>query len=355
MLRWERIDILPDRWDLLLEEFSDRTIFQSSSWLQFLGESTGGELVLAALRDGGQECGYFAGIVITRFGIRVLGSPLPGWTTSYMGFVLKPGAPRADALSALQRFAFEDLHCVHMELMDRRIQSHNLDSRYRIRDYKGFEIDLSLDENRLFSNLIPACRRCIRKASRCGVVIEEANDANFATDYYQQLKDVFARQGLSPTYGVDRVRTLIHHVGPTGNLLRLRARDGAGRCIATGIFPAMNERAYFWGGASWRQYQHLRPNESLMWYAIRYWKRRGIRYFDFGGGGDYKRKYGTYGISVPWLRTSRYPLLPSLRNSLMVVTRLQQRWQGALTLHRTAGARREFTEADCAPAEATDA
>src|SRR6185312_7974071 len=177
MLRWERIDILPDRWDLLLEEFSDRTIFQSSSWLQFLGESTGGELVLAALRDGGQECGYSAGIVITRFGIRVLGSPLPGWTTSYMGFVLKPGAPRADALSALQRFAFEDLHCVHMELMDRRIQSHNLDSRYRIRDYKGFEIDLSLDENRLFFNLIPACRRCIRKASRCGVVIEEANDA----------------------------------------------------------------------------------------------------------------------------------------------------------------------------------
>jgi CelD/BcsL family acetyltransferase involved in cellulose biosynthesis len=334
MLRWRRIDALPD-WDSLLQSFPDRTVFQSSSWLQFLRESTRGELVLAALRNGQADCGYFAGMVITRFGLRILGSPLPGWTTSYMGFALKPEVLHADALSALKRFAFEDLGCVHLEVMDRGIRSQDLDSCYQVREYKGYEIDLSRDEDRLFSNMIPACRRCIRKASRCGVVIEEANDAGFAADYYQQLKHVFARQGLSPTYSADRVRALIRHLGPTGNLLLLRARDSEGRCIATGIFPAMNARAYFWGGASWREHQHLRPNESLMWHAIRYWKSHGIRYFDFGGGGDYKRKYGAYDICIPWLRTSRYPLLPTLRDSLMVMTRLQQRWRGALVANRS--------------------
>jgi GNAT acetyltransferase-like protein len=232
------------------------------------------------------------------------------------------------------------------------MEARSPDTGYRVRTYNGYEIDLSLSEDRLFSNFFPACRRCIRKAARSGVVVEEAHDAQFVDDYYEQLKEVFARQGLSPTYPINRVQALIRQLGPTGNLLLLRAFDNQRRCIATGIFPAMNDRAYFWGGASRREYQHLRPNESVMWYAIRYWKSRGIRFFDFSGAGDYKRKYGTYEIGVPWLRVSRYPFLPMMRDAAMLINKLRQRWHGALQLvhspqygfHRAA-----------APAEAADA
>jgi len=249
-----------------------------------------------------------------------------------MGIVLRSGVSRIDAIASLRQFAFRDLKCVHMELMDRGIESRNVNSGYRMRKYNGFEIDLSLSEDRLFSNLFPACRRCIRKAARCGVVIEEAHDARFASDYYEQMQEVFARQGLAPTYPIERVQALIRHVGPTGNLLLVRAFDSERRCIATGIFPAMNDRAYFWGGASRREYQHLRPNEALMWHAIRYWKARGIRYFDFGGAGEYKRKYGAYEISVPWLRISRYPFLPVMRDAAMLMNKMRQRWHGAWQL-----------------------
>src|SRR5436189_3057502 len=96
-----------------------------------------------------------------------------------------------------------------------------------------------------------ACRRCIRKAKKVGVTIEEADDPEFADDYYAQLRDVFAKQSLVPTYGVDRVQALIAHLHPTGRLLLLRARGPDGASIATGIFPAMNGSMYFWGGASW--------------------------------------------------------------------------------------------------------
>lgn len=332
MLRWERLAISLDQWDCVLKEFSDRTLFQSASWLRFLEDGTRGELVLAVLRDGNAECGYFAGMVVTKFGLRILGSPFPGWTTSYMGVVLRPRVCRLDAIAALRRFAFQDLKCVHMEIMDRRIDTLSAESTYRSRNYKGYELDLSLGEDLLFANLFPACRRCIRKASHSGVVIEEANDSSFASDFYEQLEEVFARQGLRPTYSLDRVQALIHNLGPTNNLLLLRALDTEGRCIATGIFPALNDRAYFWGGASRRAYQHFRPNEPLMWYAIRYWKNRGIRYFDFGGAGDYKRKYGAYEISVPWLRVSRYPLLPMLRDGALMMNKLRQRCQGAWQL-----------------------
>ena len=328
MLRWQRIQIGLDEWNKLLEEFPHRTVFQSAAWLGFLKDTVGGELIFANLRDGNASCGYFAGMIVRKFGLRILGSPLPGWTTSYMGLLLNPEISQLQALDELKRFAFEDLRCVHLEVMDRQFARTSLDSQYQSRSYNGFEINLSLDEDHLFSNFTPACRRCVRKASRCGVLIEEAEDADFAGEYYEQLQDVFAKQKLAPTYTIDRVLKLISHLKPTGNLLLLRARDNDGRCIATGIFPAMNDRAYFWGGASWREHQHLRPNDALMWYAIRYWKKRGMQRFDFSGAGDYKRKYGPYEISVPWLRISRYPLLPAMRNGMLVLTRLQQRWQG---------------------------
>ena len=71
---------------------------------------------------------------------------------------------------------------------------------------------------------------------------------------------------------------------------------------------------YFWGAASWRKYQILRPNEAIQWFAILYWKAKGIAKYDMGGGGAYKRKYGGYDIAVPWGRKSKYPCLERLRS-----------------------------------------
>jgi hypothetical protein len=339
MLRWKRIEVPLENWDQLLQQYDDRTVFQSAAWIRFLLATNPGELVQAVLCDGDSEVGHFAGIVVTKFGLRILGSPLPGWTTSYMGFALQPGISRVGALEALRHFAFDDLKCVHLELMDRNIAPAALDSRYGLRRYNGFEINLSPSEDRLLSNMARQCRGCINKATRCGVSIEDAHDAGFADDYYQQLEDVFAKQGLRPTYGKERVSALIDHLHPTGHLLLLRAFDTERRCIATGIFPAMHDRAYFWGGASWREHQHLRPNEILFWYALRYWKARGVRYLDMGGAGEYKRKYGGQEISVPWLRTSRFPIVPLLRNGAMVMAKARQRWQGTWHVGVAAGAR----------------
>ena len=114
---------------------------------------------------------------------------------------------------------------------------------------------------------------------------------------------------IGSTYGVERVRELISHVHPTGILLLLRARLPHGCCIATGIFPAMNQTMYFWGGASWRQYQHLLPNEAIQWYAMKYWKERGIRVYDFGGCGEYKENM--VGVKLGLLGSESLSISPS--------------------------------------------
>ena len=137
--------------------------------------------------------------------------------------------------------------------------------------------------------------------------------ASFADEYYAQLVEVFARQSLVPPYGVERVRALIDCLEPTGHLLLVRARSAEGLPVATGIFPAFNGTAYFWGGASVREHQILRPNEAVFWYAMRYWRARGMTVLDLGGGGEYKRKYGPSELRVPFFRRSRFPGLSVLR------------------------------------------
>ena len=57
-----------------------------------------------------------------------------------------------------------------------------------------WEVDLRRPEEEIFGGMTSACRRCIRKAEKVGVTIEEADDLEFADDYYAQLRDVFAKQ-----------------------------------------------------------------------------------------------------------------------------------------------------------------
>lgn len=304
-------------WGRLLAGCEDRTIFQTPEWLSFVDETQQAEPVLAALMQGSRPVGYFAGLIVNKCGAKILGSPLPGWTTSYMGVNLCRNISRSLAVDELIRCAFEQWGCVHVELMDRRLTLEEAAYMgYDFRPFAGFEIDLTRSAQQLFANMTSACRRCIRRAAKTGVLMEEAHDPLFAKEYYAQLQEVFRKRGLVPTYGIDRVHALIRHLDDTGRLLLLRARDPLGRCIATGIFPAMHDTMYFWGGASRRESLGYRPNEALQWYAMNYWKARGITRYDMGGGGEYKRKYGGSEICIPWIRKSKYRGLPVLREAV---------------------------------------
>jgi hypothetical protein len=299
-----------------MDAFADRVVFQTREWLEFVARTQGAEPVVAEVRDDCQRVGYFTGAIVRRFGVPILGSPFPGWTTSSMGFNLEDGVSRGEAVEALVRFAFGPLRCLHLELKDRRLSPADVPGRgFAHSPSVTFEVDLTADEEEIFGRMASASRRAIRKGEKVGLRIEETGDEAFAEEYHAQLVDVFARQSLKPTYGPDRVRELIRCVQPTGRLLLLRAIAPDGTCAATGIFPAMNGTAYFWGGASWRTHQILRPNEAVFWYAMRHWKARGMRELDMGGGGDYKRKYGPRELSVPFFRRSRIPGLMRVRDA----------------------------------------
>jgi len=334
-MKCEIVDFEAADWKLL-DSFADRTVFQTREWVRFVAEAQNATPVLAQLTEGGKVAGYFTGLTFTRMGVKVLGSSFPGWTTPYMGFNLVPGASRAEALAALEQTAWNDLKCLHMEVSDPHFKVEDGEALgFQTSYYASYRTDLTKSEDELFQGMDSACRRCVRKAEKSGVTIEEAHDLAFAEEYYEQLKDVFAKQGLVPTYDLERVRALIRYLEPTGNVLLLRARDPEGKCIASGIFPGFNKIVEFWGNASFRASQGLRPNEFIQWYVMRYWKKRGAQIYDWGGEGTYKEKYGCVVHRVPWFIKSRYQLVGKLRDGAKKMYRGKQRlmgwWQGERT------------------------
>src|SRR5579862_3120803 len=148
-----------------LDDFTDRTVFQTQAWVRFVSECQKATPVLAELSNHGKVLGYFTGLTFTKFGVKVLGSSFPGWTTPYMGFNLIEGASRADALKALEKTAWNDLKCLHMEVSDPYFNAE--DGRtlgFHCDSYTSYRTDLTRTEEEILNRMDSACRRCIRKA-----------------------------------------------------------------------------------------------------------------------------------------------------------------------------------------------
>ena len=321
-MRFRRVPINEVDW-AALDRYPDRTHSQRLPWLRYLTRIGAGDPVVALLEDDhGRELGCFTGMKGKRLGLPMLGAPVPGWNTSYMGLNLAPDVPRAAAMEALSRFSVRDMRCIYLELCDPNADAASADSAgYTSVIVKGYASDLTLSEEELFARMTSATRRCIRKAEREGVIVEEAEVDGFAAEFHNHLKEVFARQGLVPTYSEARVQALIDCVHPSGSLLLLRARAPGGESIATGIYPGFGRYSTFWGNGSLTDMLHLRPNQALHWQAMRHWKARGAMLHDWGGTGGYKANYGPdpytytrqFKTALPWLARMRNPALKSYK------------------------------------------
>ena len=321
----ERIPYDPVSWGAIVDSHPEAEVFHGPAWLAYLAASQGAEPVIAVVRDDGRPVGHFVGGIVRRYGVRILGSPMRGWGTPRMGFLLGDGVDRRAAADALAAFAFRRLGCLHLELADPRLVPEQMvGSGYLVESGRTFVINLEAAEDAILAGMRARTRTYIRRGVRSGLVAERRTDEAFAEEYYEQLVEVFGRQGLVPTYGVERVRQIIRFLGPTDEILLLRIRAPDGESIATAVVVGRNRTAVLWGAAFKRARGDLHPNELLHWEAMRYWRSRGVVRYDMGGGGDYKAKYG--GTEVPSIHfhRSRFAVMRHGRSAARGLFRARQ-------------------------------
>jgi hypothetical protein len=317
MMSFEQMNVDDVNWEAM-QNTGEINIFQTLPWLNFVMDTQKAVPVITAVKSDTHVLGYFTSLIVKKFGLRILGSPFRGWATYFMGLNLSPNISRREILRALPGYVFGKLGCSYFEIIDPFVSLEELEGlSYKIEHLPWYAIDLSKSEDELFAEMKHQCRTNIRKSIKSGVVIEEACDFGFAEEYYAQYIDVLEKRSLLPAYSLETVRNMIGRLLPTGNMLLLRAKNPEGLCIATGIFLGKNKTGVFWGAASWRAHQSLRPNELLAWQGMTALKARGIQELHFGGECEqYKEKFGCYEAKIYRVTKARNFVLENIINAV---------------------------------------
>lgn len=151
-----------------------------------------------------------------------------------------------------------------------------------------FWIDLTPSEDELLTSFHPKTRYNIRVAQKRGVeVMEDSSDKAFEA-YITLMKETVLRQKFyahNETYHRLMWKHL-HQQLITNNrqpIARLLTAKYKGRIITTWILFVWKDFLYYPYGASTQEHKDVMANNLMMWEAIRFGKRLGLKTFDLWG------------------------------------------------------------------------
>lgn len=146
--------------------------------------------------------------------------------------------------------------------------------------FYGHELDLALPEHKLFGAFDPGVRRAIRKAQGEQLEIKIKTDLAAVRAFYALHCRTRQGHGVPPQpfrFFASIHRHLLAH--GLGWVIQAHYQD---RLVASAVFFQFGQRAVYKFGASDRSFQSLRPNNLLMWEAIKWCAARGFTSLHFG-------------------------------------------------------------------------
>lgn len=164
-------------------------------------------------------------------------------------------------------------------------------------EYYAHEIALSKDEAELFARFHPGNRRNIRKAAGERLSIEFSASWPSLVEFCRLNVLTRRRHGLPPQ-PPRFFEKVFEHVLSTGHGMVVSARHD-GRTIASSIYFQFGKKALFKYGASELDRFAVRPNNLIMWEAVRWYRAHGFEKLSLGrtdldaaGLLRYKRAWG---------------------------------------------------------------
>jgi hypothetical protein len=287
----------PEAWDDLVRAFPRRTVFHTRAWLETLAVVHGVEIVLArADRDGRCE-GVWPCLLQRKGPFRILGSPLPGWNTAYLGPLLADGARGLDVVRAfltspiLRRWSYCSCKVLaHDEPIDLGPLGFT-----RVLTEETYFLDLSLPEETLWSNMKGQCRSRVRKATRAGIEVVEETGDDWREDFWRMSVETFGQDGLAPPFTRPFLDTAAGGLAAAGQVIVLSGRL-EGQRIATLVLPHDDRTMYYWGGARYVAHRDVPAHNLLHWEAMRLGRARGLTGYDLinvvGSHGRFKKTFG---------------------------------------------------------------
>jgi hypothetical protein len=294
-----------DRLNPHLGSFKSKTLFHEPCWLQYL-ESTGkGTPKFFEIRDGQRSLGYFVFLERRLGPFNVMGSPLPGWTTNYMGPLVNDGIDQEVLVRSILQLARKRKY-LYVELKN-QILDQEVMKRCGFSSVanKTAVKSIGREESDILESMDGTARNRIRKAFKSNLELEIPDGMGAIDEYYVMIVERYREQGLDFPFGKERLYRLWECLKPSGRLLVLRIRR-EGRTIAAGLFPHDERCIYYFGGASLHDEKQYCPNELMHWEVMRFASREGIPEYDLCGTSRFKRKFGA--VDIPFVAYSFSPV-----------------------------------------------
>ena len=305
----------PEGWDDNIKKFDTKTVFHETSWHDhLLSIHKKSRIEYFSINEKNTIIGFFCCMVVKKFGLKIMGSPLGGTGTNYMGPVVNKDFNQDKLIDSIVRIC-KKFGIAHLEICNDFLSPHVM-SRNEFNIYNDCTHKLKIAETKeeAFNNLKSTCRNRIKKALKNNLSVEVTGSSSIIEHFYEQFKEVYGKQGMAAPFGISRIKSLYNSLYDRRRLLTVWVRNN-NEVIATGLFPYDENAIYFWGAASWLKYQKLCPNEILHWNVIKFAVEKNIKEYNMcGGGSQFKNKFG--GTDVDYLHYSKslFPMLNSFRN-----------------------------------------
>jgi len=141
-------------------------------------------------------------------------------------------------------------------------------------------LDLGRDADIIFRSFKGSTRRNIRKAVNENVQAHISHSLDSVREFYRLNAITRKHHGLPPQPFSFFKNVHKHIIFKKKGLVVLASFKG--RTIAGAVYFHFGRRAIYKYGASERKYQNKRPNNRVMWEAIRWYAEKGFEDFSFG-------------------------------------------------------------------------
>lgn len=311
------------------DEFYSKTLFHEPAWLDYLQRTNKGKPRFLQIGNSDSNHHAYHVFLEKRLGpLKVMGSPLPGWTTNFMGPLLRSETDLVPVIEAIKS------HIIRKGFMYAEIKNPSLDPR--VMASCGFHpvrhetalLTLGENEEEAWGRLKSTARNRIRKSEKT-LTVETTRDVALIDEYYSLVVERYREQGMAFPFSVERLHRLAECLIPDDKLIMVKVTH-EGRIVAAGLFPHDERSIYYFGGASQRDMVAHCPNELMHWAVIRYAIERRIQTYDLCGTSQFKRKFGAVDMETASWCYSPIPGLLAARSLLVRGHWARLRWQHKL-------------------------
>lgn len=261
-------------WDDLLIASGDQSFFHTSAWARVLAEAYNYKPLYFTRIADGRISVLFPFIEVNSFLTGKRGVSLP--FTDFCDPVITDDDTFNNALEQIKDYG-KDAGWKHIDL---RGGGEHLPNVIPSISHYIHDLQLKRDEKDLLNSLRDNTRRNIRKAIKEGIEVRLDNSFEAIREFFRLNCVTRKRHGLPPQPFSFFKRLYEHIIFKKKGIISLAVLKN--KIIAANVFFHFNKEAIYKYGASDMSYSHLRPNNLVMWEAIKWFVSNGLINLSFG-------------------------------------------------------------------------